>query len=317
MQDDWLVSDYNTIGWDGILSESFETSSTGWVNDPNRGRVLEFEGRYDSNDWVDIDDYALPRFQNRTIVVWIKNNGIQEDTYRTNVFNSDYSPGEIELSIGAAGAGSTRQGKLEGRLGDCKMMRVPESALDVNEWNLGALVIGNLSPDANWVYCQLILNGVMIADNTGFGHGSGSAVDLTIPAHTDESLDSANIGSSGEGDGRFINASLDNFRIYDYNMTVQDVNALYMLERGNSTVTYKEPNLIIWYKFNETSGRYAEDSGRDKDEHIYHANHEESNIVEKDPPGPPYDPDNKDIVNLLDYGALADNWLVEKLWPEP
>jgi hypothetical protein len=284
-----------------------------WVNDPNRGRCLKFEGAYDSNDWVDIDDYALPNFQNRTIVVWIKTNGDQEDTYRTNIFNSDYEVGEVELSISARG---THGGPgLEGRLGDCKMMRIPNSYLDVNEWNLGALVIGNLYPDANWVYCQLILNGVMIADNTGFGHGSGSAVDLTIPAHTGSALRYANIGSH-HGDSRFINATLDNFRIYDYNMPVQDVNELYQLEKDGSTVSYKEPNLIIWYEFDETSGLIAEDSGRDKDIHIYHPLHSAANIIKKDPPGGSYDPNNPDIVNFEDYAALADDWLVEKLFPE-
>jgi hypothetical protein len=39
------------------------------------------------------------------------------------------------------------------------------------------------------------------------------------------------------------------------------------------------------------------------------------NLVPKVPPGGPFDPNNLDIVNFLDYGELADDWLKEILWP--
>jgi len=41
------------------------------------------------------------------------------------------------------------------------------------------------------------------------------------------------------------------------------------------------------------------------------------NLVPKVPPGAPFDPNNLDIVNFLDYGKLADNWLETKLFPLP
>jgi len=41
------------------------------------------------------------------------------------------------------------------------------------------------------------------------------------------------------------------------------------------------------------------------------------NLVPKDPPGAPFDPNNLDIVNFLDYGELAEDWLKEILWPLP
>jgi hypothetical protein len=39
------------------------------------------------------------------------------------------------------------------------------------------------------------------------------------------------------------------------------------------------------------------------------------NVVPKDPPGAPFDPNNLDIINFLDYGKLAENWLKESPFP--
>jgi len=39
------------------------------------------------------------------------------------------------------------------------------------------------------------------------------------------------------------------------------------------------------------------------------------NLVPKDPPGGPFDPNNLDIINLLDYGKLAEHWRGQFLFP--
>ena len=283
-----------------------------WVDDPCRGRCLKFEGTYDSNDWVDIDDYALPNFQNRTIAVWVKNDGDQNDEYRTNIFSS-HSDYRIELSIsGMVLHGGTA---LEFRLNDdpaLRWHRLANGTLDINEWHHAAFTIGNRTDDANFVYAEILLDGVSIA----LGNQSTNPAGYDLPRHEGPCLRGANIGSYNDGERRFVNATLDDFRIYDYNMPEEDVNELCQLEKDGSTVSYKDPNLIIWYKFNETSGYIAEDSGRDKDTHIYHPLHSAANIIKKDPPGGPYDPNNPDIVNFVDYAALADDWLIERMWPE-
>ncbi|UCC22568.1 MAG: hypothetical protein JSW23_00395 [Planctomycetota bacterium] len=50
----------------------------------------------------------------------------------------------------------------------------------------------------------------------------------------------------------------------------------------------------------------------------YVPNSSAANVVPKSPPGGPYDPNNPDIVNFLDYERLADNWLTGPwLWPDP
>jgi len=315
MGSDWLDADSNSIGLDGLLDPDAFLPPGGWVTDPCRGNCLAFDGHEetydDSNDWVDIDDYLLPEFQNRTITTWVKNDSPdQEESYRVHIFSStSYT---IGLNIGATG---TREGRLEGQVEDCKMTRIePNSDLTVGEWHHVALVLGNKKAD-DYVYCELYLDGAWIADNENPGTGSSAVPDDEIPRHTGNRLPNANIGSNEDGDGRFIQATLDNFRIYDYNMPAEDVNELYELEKDNSTVSYKDPNLILWYKFDETSGYIAEDSGRDKDNHLYHPMNSSANIIEKASPKPPYDPDNKDIVNFVDYAALADDWLVEKMWP--
>ncbi|MHC4500962.1 MAG: LamG-like jellyroll fold domain-containing protein, partial [Planctomycetota bacterium] len=40
-----------------------------------------------------------------------------------------------------------------------------------------------------------------------------------------------------------------------------------------------------------------------------------ANLVPKTPDEQTYDANNPDIVNFIDYGLLADNWLAEQLWP--
>jgi hypothetical protein len=39
------------------------------------------------------------------------------------------------------------------------------------------------------------------------------------------------------------------------------------------------------------------------------------NLVPKVPPGAPFDPNNLDIINFLDYGKLAEDWLKEPTFP--
>jgi hypothetical protein len=47
----------------------------------------------------------------------------------------------------------------------------------------------------------------------------------------------------------------------------------------------------------------------------YVPNDSPANFAPKTPPPTNYDPNNPDIVNLVDYEVLADNWLSEYLWP--
>jgi len=308
MADDWLLHDYITIGWDGLLDPDAFLPPGGWVSDPCRGNCLRFDGhKYtydDSNDWVDVPDYALGDFQNRTIAVWVKNNDPdQEESYRVNIFSS-HSDYWIEISIGATG---TREGRLEGQVEGCKMTRIPDSDLVVGEWHHAALVIGNRLQDP-YVYCRLYLDGVKIADDVP----PGPPIPPEIPRHEGPCLRGANIGSYNDGQRRFIQATLDDFRIYDYNMPTQDVNELYLGTDGDLP---GDANLIIWYKFDETSGYIAEDSGRRNIGPCYWPLDSPANLYREPPIIPLVIPPPVDIVNFKDYAVLADDWLVEKLWP--
>jgi len=53
-----------------------------------------------------------------------------------------------------------------------------------------------------------------------------------------------------------------------------------------------------------------------KTDPTYVANTSLANVVPKSPPGGPYDANNPDIVNLLDFGLLGEHWLAAPLlWP--
>ncbi len=73
-------------------------------------------------------------------------------------------------------------------------------------------------------------------------------------------------------------------------------------------------NTVLVFDVPLTEGEVYYLSG--KTDPTYVPNTSLANVVPKSPPGGPYDPNNMDIVNLLDFGYLAKHWLeAPLLWP--
>ena len=336
MEDDWLDSDYNSVGYDGFLyhttvrTPGFVAGDGCWVPDPCRGQALDFGGQV-TQDWVDITDIGLCEqgpdepngFQNRTVCLWIKNNDPQTHpigyAYRARIFETQsYS---IEISIDGGDQRPDHEGELRCRVEDIKYpLHCADKVFTLGDWHHAAIVLNNtlvtdMVPaldDPNAVLVEIYFDGALAASAD-----RNRDEDEVARRHTGERLNNVHLNGNNDHDNGFIAVTLDDFRIYDYNMPATDVNELYMLERDGSTDSYKDSNLLVWLKFDDGSGDIAHDSGKSKDDHIYYALDTSSNIIEKVGDEGEYNPDNKDIVNFVDYAALADDWLIKKIWPEP
>jgi hypothetical protein len=123
------------------------------------------------------------------------------------------------------------------------------------------------------------------------------------------------IGSDDKG-GYFV-GKIDDVRIYTYDLDFNDINNL-----AYQTATDPNPWPVYWYKFDETSGLSAADSGTPT--MVYGMVLSPANLVPKDPNDSEdpnlgtnaFDPNNMDIVNFRDYSIIAESWLSGPfLWP--
>jgi hypothetical protein len=120
------------------------------------------------------------------------------------------------------------------------------------------------------------------------------------------------IGSDDKG-GYFV-GKIDDVRIYGYNL--DDANVALLAGGGEP-----DPPPVYWYKFDETAGLVAADSGTPIE--VYTMNMSPANLVPKDPNDSEdpnlgtnaFDPNNMDIVNFLDYRIMAEHWLEQHPWP--
>jgi hypothetical protein len=108
------------------------------------------------------------------------------------------------------------------------------------------------------------------------------------------------IGRSKKGGGGPFVGAIDDVRIYAYDLDYSDVNDLAYQTAEPS------PAPIYWYKFDETTGYTAADSGTPA--YVYGPVPSPANLT---------DPEAKlyRFVNFADYAIFADNWMEQQLWP--
>ncbi|UCC22958.1 MAG: hypothetical protein JSW23_02500, partial [Planctomycetota bacterium] len=106
------------------------------------------------------------------------------------------------------------------------------------------------------------------------------------------------IGSDDKG-GHFVGA-IDDVRIYTYDLNSVEVG--YLAYR----TAEPDPPPVYWYKFDETTGYTAADSGTSTE--VYGAVPSVANLTDPEPK-------LQRAVNFADYAILADNWMVQDFWP--
>jgi len=273
MTDDWLDSDYNSVGSDGVL-ENFPDNNSQWVNDPSRGRSLQFDG---TDDWVDIDDSELSDFHDRTISVWLYIRDLPDSDY-PYVFcfqNAGDTPYRIYIR--------TRKQAVRVRFVEDYLA---DFAIATDEWHHLAFVIRDTA------------DGVC----TGEFYGDGALIDQLAgrPWHSG-SAKGVNLGSFNDGSGGFLDALYDEFRIYNYALSADEIK--YLAEDGGVAPT---GDMLLHYKFDELSGLTAKNSSTYA---FYHPVLSPANIYDEEPQG-------DKCINFKDYAVMADMWLEGPiLWP--
>ncbi len=274
MTDDWLDSDYNSVGGDGVL-ENFPDNNSQWVDDPCRSRCLQFDG---TNDWVDINDSELSDFHDRTISLWVNIRDLPDSAY-PYVFcfqNAGDTPYRIYLR--------TRKQAVRVRFVEDYLA---DFAIATDEWHHLAFVIRDTA--GNTCTGEFYGDGVLIDQLPGQPRHSGGASGV-------------NLGSFSDGDSGFLDALYDEFRIYDYALSANEIE--YLAEDGG--VAPDDNLLLLHYKFDEVSGLTAKNSSTYE---FYHPVLSAANIYDEEPQG-------DRCINFRDYAVMAGMWLEGPiLWP--
>jgi len=273
MSDDWLDSDYSDVGSDGVLM-NFPDDNSQWVDNAGRGRCLQLDG---VDDWVDLDDRDFSDFHNKTISLWVK---IREfpDPY-PHIFsfqNAGDTP--YRIYIRTRGTNAVRGRFVEDYF--------PEFLTGANFWYHLAFVIRDTA--GNKCTGEFYGNGALVGKLPGRPRHSGGAKGV-------------NLGSFSDGSSGFADAVYDEFRVYDYALSHDEI--LYLAEVQGGV----EPtgDMMLYYKFDEVSGFTAKNSST----HVFNRPLvAEAELYKAEAQG-------SRSVNFRDYAAFAETWLQEQLWP--
>jgi hypothetical protein len=284
MTADWVESDYTGIGSDGVLM-NFPTDNTQWVNDPCRGGCLSFDG---TDDWVNLEDSEFGDFHNKTIALWvnIRSFPTTDNPYIFCFRDDDDLPGPYRVYIREHGDPNVRIQFI----GDT----VSDYSKDFNEVNTNT-----------WHHLAFVLRDTGSDTCTGEFYGDGEKIhEFTGRRRHSGPARSVCIGTWNEGGvSGCIDALVDDFRVYFDALSANNIKYL----AGKPGGAAPTANMLVYYKFDETTGQIAANSS------TYQFNRPLTSVAEL------YtgEPIGSRKVNFKDYAILvADDWLKEPmLWP--
>ena len=241
MGDDWLQADSN-IPPDGVLNAFDFNSNSGWVTgtvgvDQKFGTyALEFDG---VDDFVDIDDLALPNFYPATIALWVKRHGLPVANNATHIVGTEAQEYRVFIKI-------LDDGTVQICLGDdLQDTADSDSPMADETWTHVALAITDAG--GGDCYGKLYISGSGQTGNTA-----------ATPQHIDDkALLGMNIGSLKDGNKQFARMTVDDFRIYGSTLSAGDIALL----ADSSEATNPASTPLIMYDFEDGSGTTATDSG--------------------------------------------------------
>ncbi len=295
--DEWLLNDLLVTDFNAPLY-NFPSDGSQWVaghdgNDPN---ALQFDG---VDDWVDINDKLLEDFQDKTITMWLRLDASNTDGNDLYVFGTSHYRQRLNIYVG--GANSTRPSVDQDEL--CVTLAGTNANGNWISNSIGQYV---MTP-GTWVHVglKLINTGTASSPTTDGRIYINGLFDspAVIPnvARLAGALVGANLGSYDDGNGKFGQFSISDFRIYDE--VLDDANMMAV----KSDTCSKTP--LLWYKFNraDPNALIAVDSGTSKS--VYYPIDSEAETYEAEAQG-------SRVVNFKDYANMAAQWLAGKdLWP--
>ena len=290
MAEDWLIRDYNTLGYAGTLM-GFDDPNDAWSEDGADNRSLYFSAIVDVNGIPDCngaEDHspdAYPHVEipalglnsaNVSMTAWIKTDGIQ----------CLWGTGIVFIRAdSASGLNLFEENRLAYHWNDQHW-----------EWDSGLHV-----PDNTWTFVALVVT----PDSGKLYMDDQIAYDEGGTWNEEPFADPMWIGQDYQNPGQTRNFRgwIDDVRIYDSSLTDSEIE--HVRTFGGSG-TEPVPGPFSWYKLDEESGTNAEDAGGGLT--VYWPVLSKANFVD---PEPQY----QRAVNFRDYCTIADNWLSEVLFP--
>jgi hypothetical protein len=279
---DWLKADGYTEP-NGILNNFDFNSNSGWQTSGCKfGNCLKFDG---VDDWVDIDDLALPEFHDKTVAFWLKRNGAPAtgntwyvlgtaNQWRAQVKIDEN--GQVFMVVGGSTAGAGNTFIADSTWAHIALSMTEPSSHDID----------------GQTQCYFYVGGVNQGNPSVDGY------------HYRDLLEGVCIGALNDGLQEFGKFTIDDFRIYDTVLSDSDIALL----ADNDSGTNPAATPIIKYDFDESSGNTAHNSGFLTS--VYHPLESEANIYDEEPQG-------SKTVNFADFAILAEYWLYETPnWPK-
>jgi hypothetical protein len=318
MADDWLVTDYNTIGYKGTLRNYPGSGDPNydncWISSASDSNIigtgaLEFGGEHsfigsqdnDSDDYVEIPPLNL-NTNTMSVTMWVAIDGNQDDDgglFFCNARTDGTGDGD--------GIDTTYSGFVMGQKGTANLLGYnwanesaswgwapPIQPIPLNDWTFCALTI---APTEAKIYMMPMSTSVMqSATNTVKGHDPQT---FGVPSRV--------------GDHKLRNymGVMDDFRLYDKTLSADEVLFLADLGPGNPTGTKTDPtdaNLVVHYEFDQSTGLDVNDSAGAGVN--WYPVPSKANYVDPEAQG-------QRSVNFRDFVVIGENWLEEKLWPLP
>jgi hypothetical protein len=268
MASDWLMQDFMAVGSDGQLM-NFPTDNSQWG-----GGALRLDG---VDDWVDIDDAVMSKFHNRTIAIWVKINAFGDPYPYVFCFqNAGSEP--YRIYIRTRGSTGVRARLVADYL--------PEFPLTTDTWHHLAFVLRDTDDGkcTGEFYGDGVLVGTLPGQPRHMGEASG-----------------VNLGSFSDGDGAFINADYDDFRVYDTALSLDEIKYLADVAGGVAPTG----NMLLHFNFDELSGSTANNVST----HVFARPIVSSAELHE------AEPEGSRSVNFKDFAILAEMWLGGQLWP--
>jgi len=285
MATDWLLTDSLAI------TETQNGTLTGFTNNPAQwvtghiGGALEFDG---VDDYVHVTDPRLFGLTSMSITAWVKQP--LDNEWVGIVTSLETVEGRVECAeLG-----------LYGGYGGPDGLGYDWSWASGEPWKFDA---GLDVPLDTWTFAALSVNpngATLYMRPVGGTLGSKRKVLYHPPLETFKEYFDIGASYPAPDSGGFFKGAMDDVRIYDWDLSFANVsNLAYQIADPN-------PWPVYWYKFDETTGFTAADSGFGTE--VYGPVPSKANLTD---PEPQY----QRSVNFRDYALLADEWLVEQLWP--
>jgi hypothetical protein len=281
MVTDWLAGDYVTYGHTGYL-QNYADDDTQWDDSGVINGALRLDRS--AQNWVSIPDANWSGYTHMSISAWVWPDGNQ-GSLTGIVYSRESAQGDASGLGYTTGTGWVANQELNYNWNNTTWNWHSEIFIPINKWSF---VVAVVTPDLGKVYLH---------DGTSMTSAENEVShDPLIQFRWDT--------DNGVGTDFFhktFNGLIDDVRVYDYNLSESDVTNMASLGAD------PDPGPILWYKFDETSGLVAADSGYSS-EPVYHVVPSIANLVDPEPKYERY-------VNFMDYSIMAGNWLKDKLWP--